>query len=78
MFQGFLKVCFESVCEVGFEIRQAFSLQIDKYLRAIYPKVLKDFCYVFNPFNNFVSPLHLVDNLVLGGERDGRGSSFRP
>ena len=25
MFQGFLKVCFESVCEVWFENRQVFS-----------------------------------------------------
>ena len=55
-----------------------FFLQVDKYLRAIYPKVLKDLCYVFNPFNNFVPPLYLVENLVLGCERGGRGSSFRP
>ena len=42
------------------------------------PKFLKDLSYVFNPFNNFVPPLYLVDNLVLGCERDGRGLSFRP
>ena len=41
---------FESVlwCVV-LKNRQVF-LQVDKYLRAIYPKVLKDICYVFKPF----------------------------
>ena len=37
MFQGFLKACFESVCEVDFEIRQVFSWKVDKYLRAYLP-----------------------------------------
>ena len=47
MFQGFLKVCFESVCEVWFENRQVFSLQIDKYLRVIYPKVFSKILVMF-------------------------------
>ena len=72
--------CFESVVLCDFEIRQVFCfaslIQVTKRLST--PKFLKDFSYVFNPFNNFVPPLHLVDNLVLGCERDGRGSSFRP
>ena len=63
-----------------FKNRQVFCfaslIQVTKSLST--PKFLKDFSYVFNPFNNFVPPLHLVDNLVLGCERDGRGSSFRP
>ena len=37
MFQGFLTVRFESVCEVGFEIRQVFSWKVDKYLRVHLP-----------------------------------------
>ena len=72
--------CFESVVMCGLKNRQVFCfaslIQVTKSLST--PKFLKDFSYVFNPFNNFVPPLHLVDNLVLGCERDGRGSSFRP
>ena len=47
IFQGFEKLIFESVCEVGFEIRQVFSLQIDKYLRVIYPKVFSKILVMF-------------------------------
>ena len=77
----FLKVIFESVVGCGLENRQAFCfaslIQVTKRLST--PKFLKDFSYIFNSFfNNFVPPLHLVDNLVLGYERDGHGSSFRP
>ena len=80
-FSMFLESCFENVfVRCGFENRQvlcfASLIQVTKRLST--PKFLKDFSYVFNPFNNFVPPLHLVDNLVLGCERDGRGSSFRP
>ena len=41
-------------------------------------KFSQRFLLCFKPFDNVVPPLHLVDNLVLGGERDGRGSSFGP
>ena len=48
IFQGFfLKVCFESICEVWFEIRQVFSLQIDKYLRVVYPKIFSKIFVMF-------------------------------
>ena len=71
---------FESVVLCGFEIRQAFCftslIQVTKRLST--PKFLKRLLLCFNPFNKFVPPLYLVDNLVLGCERDRRGSSFGP
>ena len=60
------ETCFESVVMRGLENRQVFCfaslIQVTKSLST--PKFLKDFFYVFNPCNNFVPPLHLVDNLV--------------
>ena len=45
----------------------------------VYPIVLKGFCHVLTPFNNFVLPLKLVDNLAFRKFiRDGRGSSYGP
>ena len=72
--------CFESVVLCGFEIRQVFCLaslfQVTKRLST--PIFLKGLLLCFNPFNKFVPPLNLVDNLMLGCERDRRGSLFRP
>ena len=80
-FPMFLKVVLKVFVKCGFEKnRQACfcfaSWQVTKSLST--PKFLKDLSYVFNPFNNFVPPLYLVDNIVLGCERDKRGSLFRP
>ena len=63
-----------------FEIRQVFCfaslVQVTKRLST--PKFLKRLLLCLNPFNKLVPPLNLVDNLMLGCERDRRGSSFRP
>ena len=80
-FKVFLEVCFESVCEVWFlKRRQVFCfaslIQVTKSSST--PKFLKRLLLCFNPFNKFVPPLYLVDNLMLGCERDRRGSSFGP
>ena len=79
-FHLFLKVVFESVVRCGFKNRQVFCferlIQVTKRLSTL--KFSQRFLLCFKPFDNFVPPLHLVDNLVLEGERDRRGSSFRP
>ena len=58
--------CFESVVLCGFEIRQVFCfaslIQVTKRLST--PKFLKRLLLCFNPFNKFVPPLYLVDNLM--------------
>ena len=76
----FFESCFESVMMCDFEIRQVFCfaslIQVTKRLST--PIFLKRLLLCFNPFNKFVPPLNLVDNLMLGCGRDRRGSSFRP
>ena len=63
----FLKVVFESVCGVGFEKWASVFCKFDQVTKSCLPlNLLKGFFYVFNPFNNFVPPLYLMDNLVLG------------
>mgnify|MGYP007121520623 CR=1 FL=1 len=42
----FWKFVLKVFVKCGLKIGKCFVLQVDKYLRAIYPKVLKDFCYV--------------------------------
>ena len=59
---NFLKLC----CEVCLKIARMFLQVLIKKLRVVYPILLKDLSYVFNPFNSVVSPLYLVNNLVLG------------
>ena len=76
----FFEGCFESVVMCGLKNRQVFCfaslIQVTKRLST--PKFLKRLLLCFNPFNKFAPPLYLVGNLVLGCERDRRGSSFRP
>ena len=63
----FLKVVFGScVCEVCLKMASVFCKfdQVTKRLSTL--NLLKGFFLCFNPFNNFVPPLYLVDNLVLG------------
>ena len=81
MFQMFLRVFFESVCEVWFFEKEAsvFASLSQVTKSFVYPIVLKGFLSCFNPFNNFVPPLNLVDNLAFRKFiRDGRGSSYGP
>ena len=76
MFQGFLKVYFESVCEVWFEKQASvFDLQVDKYLRAIYPKVLKDFCYVLTLLTILFH--HCIWWTILCQDVNGTGTGHR-
>ena len=71
----FLKLCCEVCFENSKDVLQAFD-QVTKSCLPYFTQ--RSLLYVFNHFDNFVPPLHLVDNLVLGGKRDGRGSSLRP
>ena len=79
-FSMFLKVVLKVCCGVWFlKSRQGLFYKIIQVTKSCLPlNLLKGFYYVFKPFDNFVPPLHLVDNLVLGDERDKRGSLFRP
>ena len=69
-----LKLCYE----VRFEDSKNVFASFDQVTKSCLPYFTQRSLLCFNPFNNFVPPLYLVDNLVLGCERDGRGSSFRP
>ena len=84
----FSKRCFKcfwefvwKCCGLWFLKRRQVFLQVWSQVTKsfVYPIVLKGFCHVLTPFNNFVLPLKLVDNLAFRKFiRDGRGSSYGP
>ena len=57
-----LKLC-SGVC---FEDSKDVFASFDQVTKSCLPYFTQRFFLCFNPFNNFVPPLYLVDNLVLG------------
>ena len=75
-----LRVCLKVSWIVVFEKKASVFASRSQVTKSfVYPIVLKGFCYVLTPFNNFVPPLKLMDNLAFRKFiRDGRGSSYGP
>ena len=66
-FSMFLKVVLKVCCDVCFEKWKGLFCKFDQVTKSLStPKFTQRFFLCFNPFNNFVPPLYLVDNLVLG------------
>ena len=81
MFSNVFESLFESVVDCGFLKRRQVFLQAWSQVTKsfVYPIMLKGFRHVLTPFNNFVPPLKLMDNLAFRKFiRDGRGSSYGP
>ena len=64
-FQMFLRVCLKVLWIVVFEKKASVFASWSQVTKIfVYPIVLKGFCHVLTPFNNFVPPLYLMDNLA--------------
>ena len=72
-FGNVLKLCCEVCLKNNKDVFASFDQVTKSYLPYFTPKILPN---VFNPFDSVVSPLHLVNNLVLG-YLNGTGTSHR-